>query len=91
MILTDKSCTKILVQCDCGVEIIEIEKFDDCYILSVLYSAFYIKQDKLVSSLKNKLKMIWSILRGKEYRLFEIILTRENINELKKAIGKLTS
>ena len=85
---------EILVECDCGLEILRIIKYQDEYTeeyyIEVCEPHFYSKQDKTFwQKLKHKTKYIWYILLGKEYKLEQIVLNRKHIEQLIDALNKL--
>ena len=94
MICSDKNNEMIIIKCDCGAEAIEISSSDinetekEYYIYTIM-KTWYTKQYSFTDRFKEKLKMIWYILIGKDYLLTEIILSEEEFKELKEIIIKL--
>lgn len=84
---------KIECSCGCGEEIriqkniYTNDKAD--YYLSLQVSQFYAKQNGIWRTIKHRIKTAFKILRGKEYRLTDIILEEDDMKELKKYIGKI--
>ena len=83
------------VSCSCGCSLMRVSQykskkgFEEVYIESFIPS-FYALQTPGWNKFKNALKMIWCILRGKEYWLFEIVVNqKESIIALKKAVASL--
>lgn len=81
---------KKYVECDCGCSILsfESEVFDEqigeeIYIYHHIPS-YYANQNPIWNRLREVVKMIWYILRGKDYNLYEIILTGNNVIKFKK-------
>ena len=66
----------IKVECDCGcgefVVMPPYDKDDDSFILSYNIPAFYAYQFNWES-----LKIIWTILRGRQYSLYELVVRRK--------------
>jgi len=73
---------KILVQCDCGSEILSFTKKEykktgeEIYISSYL-AEWYTEQKPGWYSFLDRLKLIWNIFLGKKHYLFEIVLLDE--------------
>jgi len=93
MILTDKNNTRIVIRCDCGTESIGIGKLFDGeepleYYMDISIYAFSTEQEGFFSKLKNRLKTIWYILRHGTHRFQEIILTEEDMKDLKEVINR---
>ena len=90
MIISGETKTEkiIIVNCNCGCnEGIYITKhkdidFSDDYYLSIVASKFYSQQMGLFKTLCNRIKMIWYIISGKNYRLCEIVLKEKDIDNL---------
>jgi hypothetical protein len=85
--------TKILVECECGCESIELSKYrwsdeSDDYYIEIMASAFYSEQEGFFHKLSNRIKFAWFILTKGQHRLMEIILKKEDIEALKKALKK---
>lgn len=78
---------KIVVECDCGCSVISLQVFDEkdeTFVMSHFYSSFYSKQEDTWEILKRKAQMIWFIITGKEFRLYDVILSKENALQIKK-------
>lgn len=79
-----------IASCTCGCHLIKFEKWtdDDDAFMQVYENNFYSKQDSKISAY---LKRLWSAIRGKEYLLYEIVLSHEDtiglINALIEAAG----
>lgn len=74
----------IFLKCNDGCGEIEINNIDDWYYLSYNLPAFYAYQGHW----KSRLKMIWSILTGKSYTLYEVIVPKEKYDEFKKLVAE---
>lgn len=85
----------INILCDCGCDDGFSFKFrfeyddDDRVYISTLTSGFYAKQHGLFDKLKRRIKAAWFMLRGKEYYLHEIMLTKEQWNGFVEAVNKV--
>lgn len=80
--------SEIKIDCDCGCSIVRVMDLDDFLTIDFLYNTFQSKQVTPTRILKNRLKMMWYALLGKEYRLHEIVVTREQLKQLAKDINE---
>lgn len=92
----NKDTKLVIVNCDCGCDdAIQLKKlkFDSVdepeYYLSILTSQFYSKQSSLLKLIKQRLVSAWKMLTGKEYRLCEIILTKQDLDDFIKQLKEL--
>lgn len=82
----------IQITCECGCnESIRISKyttggFPDDYYISILESKFYSQQGGIFASIKHKIKMMWRAALGLEYRLCDICVSEEDIDNLIKVL-----
>jgi len=87
MVAKDKNC--IVTQCDCGCDegltfrigVEPEENWDWCYI-SCTSGEFYKDQTRWYHSLCRRIKLAWYMLTGKEFRLKEIMLSKEEVKNL---------
>lgn len=81
---------KIYLPCSCGgCGIIELIDYDDGLYGIIYYgSAFYERQTKVFEVIWNRIKFAFSILAGKEYRLFDTVIDYENYQKLKEFVNK---
>ncbi|AGC68507.1 hypothetical protein Cst_c15190 [Thermoclostridium stercorarium subsp. stercorarium DSM 8532] len=91
MVLADKNCRKIIIECDCGCESIGIEKMEfengvKEYFISISISSYYSEQSGFFNNLKNRVKTAWHILRHGTYTLHEICLNEKEFKYLKEII-----
>lgn len=63
------------------------KKYD--YSLQILINTFYSKQRGIIKIIKDRIKLIWYILLGKDYLLNDIILTKEQAEEFNKSLQRL--
>jgi hypothetical protein len=79
---------KMTVSCNDGCKMIKFEysKEDNWLAIEAYISYFYAKQDGIWSTIKNRLKMIYYILTGKEFLLYDIILLGNEIEDFKNNI-----
>ena len=89
----DKDLKIIIANCNCGCdEAIQIKKLDEDnseYYLSILAGEFGSTQRGIFRTIGHRLKLALKMLAGKEYRLTEIVMTKEELDEYKKVLGEL--
>jgi hypothetical protein len=81
-----------VIECECGCGMLRAEQFkDDGYtILSYYVHAFGVYQDTIWDKIKRRVGMAWDILRGKEYRLYEIVIeSDESLNKFKAFVAQM--
>ncbi|GIU69753.1 MAG: hypothetical protein KatS3mg002_0989 [Candidatus Woesearchaeota archaeon] len=73
----------ILLSCSCGCSLLKLERDTSVklYYLSHYLDSSY-QQKNFYSLLKNKIKLIWLILSGKEYVFWDMIFTKEDLKKL---------
>lgn len=80
---------QIIVECSCGTHLFKIISFtdsDEIY-FDIWSSNFCNKQHKnIFSRIYKRLKMIWFAITGKEYRLEEFVLDKEDVTSLTTAL-----
>ena len=93
--------TKIIkINCDCGCdEEIEIKKFifedeeikpnEDEYYISIHTSKFYSEQKGIFKLIGHRIKLAFKMLLGKEYRLTEVCMKRQDIDDLIKELEEI--
>jgi hypothetical protein len=82
---------QINLKCSCGCKMLSIEKNKYGEMFFEIYSNdFYTKQEGIFSKLKQKLKLMYIVLLGKEHSLLDIYIEKEQseevIAELKKFV-----
>jgi hypothetical protein len=81
-----------IIECECGCGMLKAEQFkDDGYtILSYYIHAFGVHQETVWDKFKRRMQMVWDILRGKEYRLYEIVISsNEDLNRFKFFVNQM--
>jgi hypothetical protein len=82
-----------LFKCYCGCGIIEFEKLDwedskeRCLNISYYGSVFYEKQGGVLWTIWHRIKFAWSILLGKEFRLYDVIVDDKELVAFKEFIN----
>jgi len=91
----EKIIKRIHVDCSCGCTMLEISQWQEerevgeAYISQYIPS-FYSLQRPGWNKFKDAVKIIWYIIRGKEYLLYDIALTEKwQIKEFKEAVAEL--
>lgn len=78
--------------CKCGCRqgvVLKADNTDNELSLQLVSDNFYLMQGKGKMSLKEKLKRICFIIKGKEYCYFDILIDEEELPEFKEFIAKL--
>lgn len=86
----------INISCNCGCgngfsftfRIEDDDDFDYVY-LSTFSSGFYANQCKFLKILKRRIQAAWLMLRGKEFYLHEVVLTKEQWKDFVKAVNEV--
>ena len=69
--------------------VLKSDNADNELSLQLVSDAFYLMQGHGKMSLKEKLKRIWFIIRGKEYCYFDILIDEEELQEFKEFVARL--
>lgn len=76
--------------CGCGNGIVlKADNEDEEVSLQIVSDNFYTMQNKGEMSIKEKIKRIWCIIKGKEYCYFDILIWKEELREFKEFVAKL--
>jgi hypothetical protein len=78
-----------LFTCDCGCGIIKYtlwhEDNDEMIFIEHYVSSFYTRQNFLFGELWQRIKLAWMMLRGKEFSLYDIVISnKEDVERFKK-------
>lgn len=90
-----KDIDEIIVMCGCrcddGMHIsIVKDEYNYYSVLSYINSNYYRDQNiKVFKVIKNKIKKIWTILRGKDYRYSEIIMNKNDFHKFREYINSI--
>lgn len=77
-------------KCGCGNGIVlKADNEDEEVSLQIVSDNFYFMQNKGKMSIKEKIKRIWYILKGKEYCYFDILIGKDELQEFKEFVAKL--
>lgn len=87
---------KFDLECSCGCGSLRVEYFDDddednnMLFLSYNIPAFYAYQNNSWDRFKKAFEIIWTILRGKEYILYEVTMdTKSEVEKFKKFVSDI--
>jgi len=88
----DENWKKIILECDCGCSSIEIMQDTDDF--KTVYINFkkdmhWGAQESFIYRAKEWFKMAWTLLRGRSYIFFDIVLMEQSVSDLKKVIAEL--
>ena len=83
----------IALQCECGEEILEflVDREDYEGYWSLYELSFGTYQRPFTENIKENLRLIWAILRGKRYWLYSIIIPKEKMDEFKAYIAGINT
>jgi len=77
------------LQCNCGCGTITINHDpEDETFLEYYELAFYSNQKPWRNAIRENLKLIWNIIRGKRYCFYEVVISKERWEEFKKFISE---
>ena len=87
-----KNKNRIDIECDdgCGMLRLERDDWDELPIVYLQYyvPAFYAKQDGILRTIWNRIKLIWHIAIGKEYLLYEVLVEGNDVPEFEDGLRK---
>lgn len=92
MIYTNITNDELIINCDCGCGsglLWQAVKWDDDgaqYYISLIEHSWYGKQN---GRMRPYFKRLWKALRGKEYRLMEIVLSKSEAKEFDEFLCSL--
>lgn len=81
-----KKMRGFLVECDCFCSILRFQEDEDGVYIDHYISSWYAKQNNIIDVLKYKIKMIWYIIQGKDFHLYDIVLNNESGEEFKRGM-----
>ena len=84
-----KEYEDIVIPCDCGCSMVTIGRDKDSAYIQFYTNSFYAKQDGYWRTFKRRLKMIWYIIRGKDYLFEDVSISIDKFKKLSKDINKL--
>lgn len=78
--------------CKCGCRngiVLKADNEDNDLSLQIVSDNFYTMQNKGEMTIKEKIKRIWYIIRGKEYCYFDILIDKDELQEFKEVVAKI--
>lgn len=78
--------------CKCGCRngiVLKADNEDNDLSLQIVSDNFYTMQNKGEMTIKEKIKRIWYIIRGKEYCYFDILIDKDELQEFKEFVAKI--
>ena len=93
MKIKEEIISKFCFECSCGCGELVFSQWKNDGIAFISYNipAFYAYQRNLWEVIKHRTKIIWSILGGKEYSLYEIVIEdNETLKRFKKFVSEMT-
>lgn len=78
--------------CKCGCRngiVLKADNEDNDLSLQIVSDNFYTMQNKGKMTIKEKIKRIWYIIRGKEYYYFDILIDKDELQEFKEFVAKI--
>lgn len=79
-----------ICECGCGngfLVRINVEDEERYVTISTTSSGFMSKQGGICESIKNRIKSAWFMLRGKEYYLHDVVITKKEWSKFLSAIN----
>ena len=73
--------------CSCGCSNIRISidnDLDNMVLIEHYVSSFYSRQNSISQNIKDRLRMIWCGITGKDYSLYDIVLDEEDLIRFKE-------
>lgn len=87
-----KKKNEFFIQCNCGCHnglIFTWEDDVESLWINVVESKWYSEQQGVLKRIKEKLRRLWFVLRGKEYSLFEMVVEDNKLEEFKEFVASL--
>jgi hypothetical protein len=83
----------LVAECDCGCGIIRFTDYKDDgdFLIEYYISNFYGKQDGVFKTIWNRIKFAYYVLTGREYDLYDVLLTDKKAQEFKKNLKKFVN
>jgi hypothetical protein len=90
-LIYDEDYAHFELECDCSHAILQllIDKIEEEGYWTLYEMSFSTYQRPFFENLKTNLKMIWSILRGRRFCLYSILIPKERMEEFKKFVADI--
>lgn len=82
----------MFLECDCGCSFLKIEYWDDGDSINISHNipSWFALQINTWDRFKKTIKILWCIIRGKEYRFYEICLdTKSEVKKFKDFVKNI--
>lgn len=80
------------IECGCGCSILKLalDDWDGTEILSVghYYASFYNHQQPIWTAIKNRFRMIWCGITGKDYNFYELVFSGDEVKKVREDLKK---
>ena len=92
MIYTNKENNELIISCDCGCgsgllwNATKFDEEDEQYFVYLTEHSWYAKQ---TGRIRPYIKRLWNALRGKEYYLTELVMTKSEVAEYADFLRRL--
>ena len=87
-----KKDINLFCSCGCGNGlqiILRLDEDDHFAYINTLASGFYTEQRSIWKTIMHRIKAAWFMLRGKEFYLHEILITKYQWNDFVKAVNEV--
>lgn len=84
MIYSDPENMRVFLQCEDRSKILCFETDGESHYINLYTNAFLACQDGIRSLIRERVRMAWRALTGKRYYLFDIQVSKENMEVLVK-------
>lgn len=90
-LIYDEDYVHFDLECDCSHAILQlvVDKIEEEGYWTLYEMAFSTYQRPFSENLKTNLKMIWSILRGRRFSLYSVLIPKERMEEFKKFVADI--
>jgi hypothetical protein len=90
-LIYDEDYTYFDLECDCGHAILQlvVDKIEEEGYWTLYEMSFSTYQRPFWFNLKTNLKLIWSIIIGKRFYLYSILIPKERMEEFKKFVADI--
>lgn len=91
-VVVEDLVTKFNYECSCGCGEMVFSQWKDDGVAFISYNipAFVAYQNGTWDNIKRRVKIIWNILLGKEYRFYEIVIESNKIlNDFKRFVSEM--
>lgn len=82
MVHSDPENMRVFLQCEDRSKILCFETDGESHYINLYTSAFWACQDGIRSLIRERVRMAWRALTGKRYYLFDIQVSKENMDKL---------